>query len=38
MAEVLLITGALALIAGLGTLVYSARAGLRGYRSTRSSR
>jgi hypothetical protein len=34
MAEVWLITGALALIAGLGALVYSARVGLRGRRYT----
>jgi hypothetical protein len=38
MAEVLLITGTLALITGLGALIYSARAGLRAYRFTRSSR
>jgi hypothetical protein len=38
MAEVLLIIGALALIAGLGALVYSAFEGLRGHRPTRGAR
>ena len=38
MAELLLITGALALIAGLGVLVYSALEGQRGHRSTRAGR